>query len=439
MAQGKGSNNGGNNGPGGKGKGGRPTPNKEHPGMNGKRSRSKTLGKNLLGKTPKALRGTPEKKLQKQAQKLMKKVYAPALHDVRTQIKSTKEIDEKREADNRYYLDWLNQQNEKMLAEANAADAELRSRQNEIQQQHADSMESIRNELLQGMNAHADTVSAAENAKALDTTPETDLMLSQVASERMRSEDQIGSNQQARQTESAANFGEVYANEAKRKADTFARLSELGDAKTKVKLERAAASAQEVTRRLDQEIEKATAKVNMKNMAAQLAVSLKEHRLNARKFKFQKRLDVKTANETERSNRADERTDKYNAHTTRMNAKEEKRHNKALEDISRDQNAIDKYNAHHDGGNDNKQDRRKATRLVKSVVNNGIVAIKTDPKLKKMAKKDPNQAVTQLRKQGADAIYAKASVELATKGSLSQSTRRALEQMGIQIPPQWLK
>lgn len=441
---GKGSHgNGGGNKPN-KG-GGRPTPNKDKPGKGaaGKRSgagkkKVDALGKGLLGKTPNALKGDPRKALEQQAKKLMKDVYAPALHDVTSQIQSTKEVDAKRAADNKYYLDWLKVQNDELKAHADAADAELRARQSEIEQNRQEAMQGVRGELLAGMNEHADTVSAEQNSKSLDYSPESDRALGEVAAERTRSEQAIGTNQMSRQTEGAANFGQMVSMDAKRQADTFKRLGELGDAKTKVKLERAAASSQEVARLLDREVDKATARTNMKNMAGQLAVALKEQRLNSRKFKFEKRSQLKQLNETERSNKADEANDRYANKTDRMSEKETKRHNKAMESLEHDQNKIDKLEAQQ-GGNDNKQDKRKATRLVKSVVNNGIVAIKTDPKLKKLAQKNPNAAVTKLRKQGADAIYAKASVELATKGSISQSTRRALEQLGIQIPPQWLK
>ena len=391
------------------------------------KNKTDVLGKGLLGKTPKGLKPTKKKAIKKQASQLIRDLYKPAIVDIKQQEKATLAVNEKRAADNKHYTNWLQIQAAQNQAHAQAADQELRKQQADIQKSAQESLAGIRDEIQEGVQGQAGVVSGdSESATALDTSPEAARAAGQIANERIRTEQQIGSNTRASQTEQASNFAAMAAAEATRQADMYKRLSELGDARTQVKLERAAKTSEEVARLLDKEIEKAQARVQMRQLAAQLGLSLKELRLNKKKFKFDKRATLKELNEAERHNKATEKTDA-------AEAREDKRHNKALEELEGKKIKVDKL----EDANATAQEKKEVQRKIKHVVNNGIIALKSKPQWRKLAENQPHKAIQKLTRRGMDPIFAKASVELAANGKISAGTAKRMKSIGFNIPNNW--
>ena len=213
-----------------KNSGGRPDPPDRSPG---------TVGKGLLGKTPKALKATGKKKLSKQAMKLMKAVYAPAYADLKQQEKATVEQDEKRAADLQYYNNWLAEQSAQLREHGEAAEAAVAQRQQQIQQDAADSINSMRQQVIDGVQSQIGTVSNGQTATAADMTAEGRRAMDTVANERLATAGQVGSNARSRDYIVGQNNAFVASSDAKRQSDTARTLKDLGDARTKVRLEQA--------------------------------------------------------------------------------------------------------------------------------------------------------------------------------------------------------
>ena len=224
-----------------KNSGGRPDPPDRSPG---------TVGKGLLGKTPKALKATGKKKLSKQAMKLMKAVYAPAYADLKQQEKATVEQDEKRAADLQYYNNWLAEQSAQLREHGEAAEAAVAQRQQQIQQDAADSINSMRQQVIDGVQSQIGTVSNGQTATAADMTAEGRRAMDTVANERLATAGQVGSNARSRDYIVGQNNAFVASSDAKRQSDTARTLKDLGDARTKVRLEQASKTQEEIARLL---------------------------------------------------------------------------------------------------------------------------------------------------------------------------------------------
>lgn len=397
------------------------------PGGRDKGGQRKPLGEGLLGPTPGALKAKSFKSMKKQAKKTVNPGFKAPLHDIKSQTKSTLAYDEKRAADNQFYLDWLDSTSKQMAAHARAADLDLQTRQQQMQDSAATALQAMRDELVQNAPNEGSTVTNPNQALSFDLSDEAQRGLSQIANERNRTSQDVLSGAQTANAQRQSNFALMAASDANRQADTSKRLAELGDTKIKIKMERAAARATEVARLLDQEISKAESRINMKNLAAQTALQLRAQRLEKKKFRFDKREALKLANEEIRHNKATESIDEDTlAETIRSNLADEKL---AKLDLKADK---------QEAGNDNAKDRRERAKEYTKYIENGISAMKNDPELRKLVQKSPKEAANKLSKAGYEPLFAQAVVQLMGQGYLSPGLAKRLKSLGYDVPGRYL-
>lgn len=379
------------------------------------KNRNDPLGQGLLGKLPKAVKPTPRKRLRRQATRLMKKVYAPAMKDLDSQEKKVKAISEKRKSDNIYYQNWLTTQTNQIQAHAQAADAELNQRQQQIQQQAADAAVAMRDKLLETGGGHVGTVSNAGQATAFDTSAEGAHAQGRISAEREATSQMIGSREEQAQFASASNAALALSNEAKRQADEYNSLKEVASARQKVILERAAKTQQEVARLLDREISKAQSDIDMRQIAAGLAIDLKNFKLSKKNYKLNKKIQTGELNLAKRAQAETERHNKAGEANDRANILQEAKQDKI----------------------DGKKEQQELQRKVKSIVNNTVSEIAARPKWQEIAAKNPNELVKLLSKKGVDSMFARAAVDLMYRGSLSMGSLRNLRNLGFDVPKNW--
>jgi hypothetical protein len=296
------------------------------------RRKNKYLGKGLLGRTPGALKPRSRKQIRRQATRTMRAIYRPGFADLRGQERRINAVSQKRAEDNRRYLQWLDTQGKQLMAHAQAADTELKSTQNQIQAQAAQSFIDLRDQLVD-QGGHASGVTNPADATAHDVTPEAQRAIGQVANERERSAQTMKTGKEMANIAQSSNFALMAASDAKRQADQYNALKDVASARQKLILERAAKTAEEVARMLDQEIAKGQARIDMRATAGQLALGLKEHRLGKKQFRLDKKVQLaqldlagKELRETKRHNKATERQDRRDSkHASQQDRREAKR------------------------------------------------------------------------------------------------------------------
>lgn len=387
------------------------------------KAKGQRLGKGLLGPTPKALRPVKTKRLQKQATRLMRKTYKPALKELDAQGKKVESIAAKRAQDNNLYNQWLATQTGQLNAHAAAADAQLAAQGSAIQQEASQAALELRDKLVEQGASNAGNVSNSAQASAFDVSAEGQRAQSAVAAERMRSAALVGTRQEAAGTMNASNFALAASNEARRQSDLYQGLREVAGAKQKVVLERAAATSEEVARLLDREVTKAQAQVDMRQIAAQLAIDLKNFRLNKKNYKLDRQIRTgelalaqRAQAEEERANRAAEQDADKDRKLSKQEQKQEQNQNQ------QEQN----------------QEQKEQQRQIKHAINNTISEVAARPKWQRIGSKNPNELIKLLSQHGVESVFARAAVDLMFRGGeLSMGSKRNLRQMGFDIPKNW--
>lgn len=379
----------------GKGKNDPPNVNGPHPTKN-RGKNPNFLGQGALGKVPPAMRPDSFKTIRKESRKAIRPTFKPALHDIKVEKKSTKSMDAKRAADNQFYLNWLDTQNQQMQAHDQAAQATVDAQNAAMRQQSIQAMKDMHGQLVQAAGNHTGTVSNANDAQAFDMTAESTRDLQKIDAANALSAALSPRGQNANSAARSSNFSQITASEAIRQADTAKRLKELGDAKVKVRLEQASAEAQEIARRLTQEIDKASGVIDFRNKAASQWLANKAQRLERKKFRFDSKFQM-------------------------AQLSEQQRHNMATE-------AIDMKNATSGGGpgNENAQNRRDDKKEIRTTLNNAIDGITTHPQIRKAAKENPEKAARMLTDAGFTPTYARAAVYSWLNNGLNNKWKKRL-------------
>ena len=392
---------------GGRGKGGKDGKGRGRGGNQGGRGRGAPT-------SPLAVLSPQE--LRRQAMATIRAIYKPGFKQLARDERRLKAIHAKRAADNKYYLNWLTKESEKLGAHAEAADSALLATGQDIQQDLEGAYEGLRDQLEASGQAAPGVVSNAGQATAFDVTAEATRAQRQVASERQRSADLIRGNTEVAGTVRASNFAVMAAAEANRVADMWEGMSKIGDAKTELRLQRGAAAAKEVARLLDREIEKAQIRQQAKTDAAKLALEMGRLKLDRSKFQ----LDLAEFSFDKRDKNRKFGLDKKDT----------------LSKIA--DRAADNERQKGESAADQKEDRIKISREITSYLREGISMVSSNPKLQRWAVKNPDKFRQALTKKLGSALAAQAVYELMYKGgSLTSSTKQDLHSLGYIIPKQW--
>lgn len=343
---------------------------------------------------PNYLEPLPRKKLNRQALKTMNKIYAPAIADINAEESRIQAISEKRRVDNAYYRDWLNNQQGALQANAQAADQQLRTAQQQIHDTNTAAYAAMPGALQQQAAANPGNVSDPSQANAFNVSSEQMRGLESIANERTRTEQMLHSAESTRQTVAASNFAMVAAAEANRVSQLWSDLRDISSGRQKLRLSKAADSAKEVARLLDKEVEKAQIRGELKNQAAQLG------------------LDQASLAETIRHNKATEGLTKRGQN---IDAKGDKGGKKGDEVSARQR----------------KQESRKIT----TNINNGVSFIQNSGS--DWNTKSREEWTKLLQKQGLPPLYAQAAIDVAFHGKLSPTTRKSLKSQGYIVPKAW--
>lgn len=384
------------------------------------------LGKDTLGKTPKGLQASSRKQIARQARKTVRAAYKPAQYELNQQEKSLKQTDKKRAADNFLYLQWLDTQQRQLAAHSRAAESQIEAEQIQMQQSAAQAMQAIRGDLVDAAPDHTGTTTNANQAQAFDISAEAQRGLEQIGNERMRTQDTIGSIERSANTESSSNFAMQQASEANRQADFHNDMADIHSEKVKVRLDRAAAQAAEVARLLDQEIQKGELRFQFRQAAAQTALQQQAQRLDNRKFRFDKRAQLKDLNETERHNQAVE--------------KETAAHNDATEAAALKQISEDHWEAKLDAAtakNASAQEKKKAQQEITASIQDGVSYIQAKGNLKSVAHKNPKQAIRELIKADVAPLLAQTAVAIIN-GGINKALANKLKSAGYNVPSKWV-
>jgi hypothetical protein len=377
------------------------------------------IGKGLLGQVPAALRPDSRRDIVQESRQLVRGIYKPVLTDIRAQERLTEGIYEKRTSDNQYYLDWLNTKSNELQAHAETADNQLTMSQTEIANAANQAMGQLQQRLLAQAGDDPGNVSnpTQSNAIMTDTTAQGAANAAMIAAERERTATQQRSAEGQRQAAQGSNFAYATAAQQRAGADYGLRMTELGTARTAAKQERASKIQEETVRRLDQEIAKAQSVVEMRNMAAQIALGLKQHRLGKAQLSLdeqirQGELDLGAAELAEeiRSNQADEADADADRESEEQQADDERR----------------------EGNQDDRREERQRQREIFHEIRDIQSTIGSRENLQDMIQDNPGGVVKWLQNHGFNALYAQAAVQLSLSGRLYGNVLRSLRQSGFQ-------
>lgn len=217
---------------------------------------------------------TPQQ-IKKTATTTIAAAYKPAKQDLNHQQKQAQAISDKRSADNKYYLAWLNTQEQALQAHADAANTQLVGMEQGFAQQQAQLFNGQQPGLVAGADARSGNVSNNAQSTALNQTVTQNQALnaarlgstSQSGLETIsRDQDMLGA---VRLNSSAA----ISAADQKQLSDLQTTLSNIASARTKLFSSQAADTQKEIGRLGGIEIQKAQS--NRDYQAALVAAGVK--------------------------------------------------------------------------------------------------------------------------------------------------------------------
>lgn len=271
---------------------------------------------------PQPLKQRTTSSLRRQALSTVNSAYRPAESELNRATARFRAIDEKRAADNRYYLDWLAKRQDQMNAAAQASQQQVFAAQQQRQTQLTDSMTNARQQLIQDGVRDPNAVSDPAQFKGFDFTPEMARDLAHVNAASMGLEHAVTAGTEARAVADASNFAFMRAQEAKRQGDLWNKLADIADSKNKIKLQKAADAAKEVSRLLDQEIAKAQQNRNYDAAVSKLQIDASRAKTDAAYKAALAAIGQQNAN-----------TNQQNADTRAASLLETQRHNQRMETL----------------------------------------------------------------------------------------------------------
>lgn len=295
------------------------------------------LGAGLLGGTPTALQAQKPGQLQRQAIQLMRALYKPAFTELSHEGDVAQSVYAKRQSDNQYYLDWLNSQSTALDAHAQAADSTIEQQHQAIQDSAAQAMQELRTRLVSESGNTPGNVSDPNQATAFNILPEAQYAAGLIEGARNNTAAEMSSAAKTRETMSAMNLAAINAAQTKNQGDLATKLSDLDTARKAAVQERAGKTLEELDRLKDQEVTKAQSRVDIRGQEAQLALALKQHRLDKAKLVLDRmvanaQISQAQANaaltaaqqaETHRHNLQSEGTAQQNADTAAQNEQDD--------------------------------------------------------------------------------------------------------------------
>lgn len=244
-------------------------------------SRGFTVAAQFSG-VPDPLKERTRTSLKKQALRTVNAAYAPDETELDEQGKRIAAINAKRAADENTYQAWLQTQQQAIITNAQAADAELVNRTAAAQQTAQQAWSANQAQAQQALADTPGTVSDPSQARALDLSAAAQKANAQAAAETSRTAQSVAASGTQLRTLQSASLANGQAQRATIQADTTKANADLFDARVKLKLTKAADSMKEVTRLYDAETEKANANRDYAAATEKLGIQAEGQRLDAK-------------------------------------------------------------------------------------------------------------------------------------------------------------
>ncbi len=214
--------------------------------------------------------------LASQATKTISSAYAPQYQNLAQQTKTAQGLSDKRSADNKYYLSWLDTQMSAIQAHADASNQALISAEQGLSNQQQGLYATQSADQVAAANARAGNVS--NNAQSTPLT--TGIQQSEAAGTGLLGSAEknvlanAGTNTNALAATRANNYGFIGAAESKQLADLNTTLTSIGNARSTLATKQTADTAKEIARLQGVEIAKAQSNRNFDVAAQKLGVTV---------------------------------------------------------------------------------------------------------------------------------------------------------------------
>lgn len=271
----------------------------------------------------------PYSVIKNHARSMMNTIYKPAFASLNSEEKQLQSIDEKRKADNSYYLNWLESNNANLEAHSATSQAQLVAAQGAAQTQLQQGFQAMQAQLVnQGQNDPG-TVSNMGEANAFDLGGAQQKASREMAGSNLLVDTQLQNTNELGDVARANNFATIAGNEAKRMGDLWEGMSKLGNRRQELRLTKAAEAAKEVARLMDAEVSKGQIRGQMSASRETAALEAKRFGLDVnklhqegREFEYEKFNDTRTAKQKREENAEDNTTGENKSKRTRSGTAE---------------------------------------------------------------------------------------------------------------------
>lgn len=216
--------------------------------------------------------------IKKQATTTIAAAYRPASQELDQQGTQAKAISDKRTADNKYYLAWLNTQEQAMQTHADAANQQLIDQENTLRTQQQGLYSTQAGSLIAAANARSGNVSSNGQSNAFNQT----LTQNQITNEGLLNSAQQSSNETMTHDNDLTNAVRlnsssfVQAGEQKQLSDLQTALTGIAQARSKLVTSEASDTIKEIARLNGIEIQKAQSNRDYGAAVAKLNLSTAE-------------------------------------------------------------------------------------------------------------------------------------------------------------------
>lgn len=217
------------------------------------------MSKGASSQIPNYLAPQSPQAIRRQATTSVAAAYKPAQQDLNHQEKQAKAISDKRSADNKYYLAWLDTQEQALQAHADASNTQLVGMEQGFAQQQQQLFGGQASTLAAGANARAGNVSnnAQSTAFGQSLSQNQALNTASLASKSQAGLETVGRDQSLLDAVRLNNGAFMSAAEQKQISDLQTTLSSIASARTKLGSAQAADTQKEEARLGGIEIQKA--------------------------------------------------------------------------------------------------------------------------------------------------------------------------------------
>lgn len=216
--------------------------------------------------------------IKKQATTTIAAAYRPASQELNQQATQAKAISDKRTADNKYYLAWLNTQEQAMQTHADAANQQLIDQENTLRTQQQGLYSTQAGSLIAAANARSGNVSNNDQSNAFNQS----LTQNQITNEGLLNSSQQSSTETMAHDNDLTNAVRlnsssfVQAGEQKQLSDLQTALTGIAQARSKLVTSEASDITKEIARLNGIEIQKAQSNRDFGVAAQKLGISQAE-------------------------------------------------------------------------------------------------------------------------------------------------------------------